>query len=222
MENTQNNLKILLVNKPLHWTSNDVIQKIKHKYHIKKIGHAGTLDPLATGLLILGINEGTKEINNLMLKEKVYLANIVFNYETDTNDNEGKVIAYQKKDIKLDEIIKSINHFKNEIYEQTPPIYSSVKINGVRAYKLARNNKNNIVINPKIVKLIDYKIISFKNNELVIELKTSKGFYVRSFARDLGRSLNNFANLTKLVRIQIGEYTINQSYKLEELDDILN
>ena len=114
MEKSQNNLKILLVNKPLHWTSNDVVQKIKHKYHIKKIGHAGTLDPLASGLLILGINQGTKEINNLMLMEKVYLANIVFNYETDTNDNEGKIVSYQKKDIQLDKIIDALNKFKNE------------------------------------------------------------------------------------------------------------
>ncbi len=222
MENSQNNLKILLVNKPLHWTSNDVVQKIKHKYHIKKIGHAGTLDPLASGLLILGINQGTKEINNLMLMEKVYLANIVFNYETDTNDNEGKIVSYQKKDIQLDKIIDALNKFKNEIYEQVPPIYSSVKINGKRAYELARSSKDNIVINPKIVKLIDYKIISFKNNELIIELKTSKGFYVRSLARDLGRAVGNFANLTKLVRTQIGEYKIEQSYKLENLDEIFN
>lgn len=222
MENAQNNLKILLVNKPLHWTSNDVVQKIKHKYHIKKIGHAGTLDPLASGLLILGINDGTKEINKLMLMEKVYIANIVFNYETDTNDNEGKVVSYKNKDIELDEIIKSLDKFKNDIYEQVPPIYSSIKINGTRAYKLARLSNNDIKINPKIVKLIDYKIISFKNNELIIELKTSKGFYVRSLARDLGRAVNNFANLTKLVRTQIGEYKIEQSYKLENLDEIFN
>lgn len=222
MENTQNNLKILLIDKPIHWTSNDIVQKIKHKYHIKKIGHAGTLDPLASGLLILGIDKGTKEINNLMLMEKVYLANIVFNYETDTNDNEGKVIAYEKKEISLDDIIKALDNFKNNTYEQTPPIYSSVKINGVRAYKLARNAKNNILINPKIVKLIDYKIISFKNNELIIEIKTSKGFYVRSLARDLGRAVNNFANLTKLTRTQIGKYKIENAHKLDDLDEIFN
>lgn len=222
MENVQNNLKILLVNKPLHWTSNDVVQKIKHKYHLKKIGHVGTLDPLASGLLILGINQGTKEINKLMLMEKVYIANIVFNYETDTNDNEGKVISYENKDIKLNEVINALDKFKNEIYEQVPPIYSSIKINGTRAYKLARLSNDDIKISPKMVKLIDYKIISFKNNELIIELKTSKGFYVRSLARDLGRAVNNFANLTKLVRTQIGEYKIEHSYKLEDLDEIFN
>ncbi len=209
---------ILLVDKPKHWTSNDVIRKFKAITKIKKVGHSGTLDPLATGLLLLGYNSGTKKLNTIIDYYKVYIATIHFNYETDTYDSEGKIINYKYKNINIDKIKDSLEYFKNSQYFQTPPKFSAIKIQGKKAYELARNNVNFKIV-PKLVKLIDYKIISYQFNELIIELKVSKGFYIRSFCHDLGIHLDNYANLAGLIRTQIGDYLLKDAIKLENINE---
>lgn len=213
--------ELLLVDKPKHWTSNDVVKKVKSIIKVKKIGHAGTLDPLASGLLILGINKGTKLLNNLLLDTKTYLATIHFNYYTDTNDSEGQIQEYQYKDINLDDIKKELNSFKNSEYHQFPPKYSAIKINGQKAYDLARKNVD-FKIDSKVVKLINYNIISYVDKELIVEITVSKGFYVRSFAYDLGIKLNNFANLANLVRTKIGEHSLKEAHTIKEIYDLYN
>ena len=216
--NLTNNKNIILVNKPKHWTSNDVVRKVKNILKVKKIGHAGTLDPLATGLLILGVNSGTKQLNDLLTYKKSYIATIHFNYYTSTYDSEGEVLEYQKKEIQLSDIKKVLDIWMQVDYFQYPPKFSAIKINGKKAYELARQNVD-FEIKPKLVKLLDYKIISFEHNELIIEIEVTKGFYVRSFAYDLGKKLDNFACLAGLIRNKIGEFKLEEAYDIQDLYD---
>ena len=216
--NIQMNKNIILVNKPKHWTSNDVVRKTKNILKVKKIGHAGTLDPLASGLLILGVNSGTKQLNDLLTYKKSYIATIHFNYYTTTYDMEGDVVEYAKKDIKLEDIKKVLDAWVNADYAQYPPKYSAIKINGKKAYELARKNVE-FEIKPKDVKLLGYKIINFANNELIIEINVTKGFYVRSFAYDLGKRLDNYACLADLVRNKIGDCNLEQALEINDLYD---
>lgn len=213
-----NNKNILLINKPKHWTSNDVIRKFKKVTKIKKVGHSGTLDPLASGLLILGYNNGTKELNTIITNDKKYIATIHFNYKTETLDSEGIIINYSNKKIELNSIINSLDNFLKIDYYQEPPKYSAIKINGYKAYDLARRNIS-FEIPKKLVKLYDYKIISYIDKELIIELHVSKGFYIRSFCRDLANSLDTYGNLANLIRTNIGEYQLIDAINIEEINE---
>lgn len=208
---------ILLINKPLNWTSNDVVKKIKSITKQKKVGHAGTLDPLATGLLIIGINSGTKKLNNLLLSQKEYRAEIKFGYSTKTYDSEGEVTYSIKNIPKIEQIIQILDDLKKE-YLQTPPIYSAIKINGKKSYELARQNKT-IELKSRKVELIDYDIIEFNDNVLKLNIIVSKGFYVRSLAHDLGILTNSAAFLSNLERTQIGDYSLNDAIRIEEIYD---
>lgn len=208
---------IFIVNKPINWTSNDVIKKIKYATKPRKIGHGGTLDPLASGVLVIGVNEGTKLLNNHLMSNKKYLAEITFGYSTETFDAEGKITNEKVMDIKIEDIILNIEKLVQN-YDQMPPIYSALKYNGKPLYKYARENIE-VVIETRNVKLIDYKIDNFTNNKLLIEITTSKGFYVRSFANDLGIMLGGFATLTKLVRTASGDYIIKDALTIEEAID---
>ena len=213
-----NKNNILLINKPKHWTSNDVIRKFKSITKIKKVGHSGALDPLASGLLLLGYNNGTKLLNKIINDDKVYIATIHFNYETNTLDSEGVIINYKYEQIPINNIINSLEHFLKIEYYQIPPKFSAIKINGKKAYELARNNID-FEIKPKLVKLYNYNIISYENNELIIELSVSKGFYIRSFCRDLGSHINNYANLANLVRTKIGDFKIEDAIEIKDLNE---
>lgn len=207
---------LLLVNKPKYWTSNDVVKKIKGILKAKKVGHAGTLHPLATGLLILGINDGTKRLGELLLNDKTYIATITFGYQTATYDAEGEVLATSNVIPNLTEIKMVLNNFKESAYFQTPPAYSAIKINGKKAYELARANKE-FEIKPRQVILHDFKILNYKENELILELNVSKGFYIRSLAYDLGLKCNSLATLTNLNRIKIGSFSLSQALEIKDV-----
>ena len=213
--------ELLLVDKPKHWTSNDVIRKIKSITKVKKIGHAGTLDPLATGLLIVGLNSGTKLLSNLITSSKKYFVVIHFGYYTNTLDSEGEVLDFKNTTISFLDLVNVLDGFVSNKYLQTPPKFSAILINGVKAYKLARNNID-FEIKSKEVQLFSYKIINFANNELMIEIDVSKGFYVRSFAYDLGLKLNSYGNVAELKRISIGDFLLADAYKIEEIYDLYN
>ena len=206
--------KIILIDKPKNWTSNDVVQKIKCACKFKKIGHAGTLDPNATGLLILAYDESTKKLNNLFLDQKQYLCSIKFGIETDTGDITGKIIYTDLKNIDLgNEIVMSIlqNFLKNYKF-QKPHKYSAIKINGKKAYEYARDNIE-VDIKEKPINFINYEIISIDNNNKTIELliDVSKGFYVRSFCMDFAKQLNTVATLINLRRIKSGCYNVKDA-----------
>lgn len=209
--------EILLIDKPINWTSNDVIRKIKKITNQKKVGHAGTLDPLATGLLVIGINSGTKKLNNLLNSTKEYYAEIQFGFATTTYDLEGEIIS-KTQNIPTIELIQETLEKLKKSYLQKPPLYSAIKINGNKAYELARQNKQ-IELEPRKVELIYYDIIDFNDNILKIKLNVSKGFYIRSLAHDLGLMNDSSSCLINLRRTRIGDYTINEAIRIEEVYD---
>ncbi len=193
----------LNINKPPGYTSHDIVAILRKSLGIKKIGHSGTLDPFATGVLIIGINDATRLFEYLP-KDKAYIAEILFGIETDTNDTTGSII--NKSDYKPDveEIKKKLALFTGTI-QQKPPIYSAIKINGKRAYKLARKNEiTTDSINEKTVEIFSIDFISYTQDKLKLKIHCSNGTYIRSIARDLGTSLNTYAVLSSLERTQIG------------------
>lgn len=210
------------INKPLGMSSNQAIQYIKKRTNIKKIGHAGTLDPLATGVLVIGVNWGTKHLNNLTFDNKQYLVDIEFGYETNTLDIEGNITSKTNNIPTFDNIqnILSSNIFSS--YMQVVPMFSAVKINGKELYKYARENLEIDNLPSKLVKLFNYKIIDYKNNVLTILIDVSKGFYVRSFARDLAYKLNSLAIVKSLKRLKSGEFSIDNAYELDEFINFYN
>lgn len=207
---------ILVVNKPKGLTSNDVVQIIKKKYNYKKVGHAGTLDPNASGVLVLGINEGTKLLSKLILDKKEYIATIQFGYSTDTYDLEGEKKLETNFKTNLESIKKVLNSINNnETFKQKPPIYSAIKINGKKLYEYARNNIS-VQINDRDVIIYEKDILNFdfESQILKIRLLVSKGFYIRSFANDLGILLNTYGTLIDLVRTKSGDFTIEQAINI--------
>jgi tRNA pseudouridine55 synthase len=209
---------IYIIDKPKGLTSNDVVQIIKRHFHYKKVGHAGTLDPNATGVLVIGYNAGTKLLTNLINHDKEYIADIQFGIQTDSYDITGKVVKTKPYDhIKLEHIKKTLDEFKNNDYWQTPPAFSAKKIKGQKLYELAHAQKTIPNIPPQLTKLIDYQIISYQNGVLKVKLTVSKGFYIRSLANDLGIKLNSYGVLTELQRTRSGEFDIKNSIPLDKL-----
>ncbi|MFZ8845986.1 MAG: tRNA pseudouridine(55) synthase TruB, partial [Candidatus Hydrothermia bacterium] len=207
----------ILINKPKNWTSYDVIRVLKKLFNVKKIGHSGTLDPFAEGLLIIGINRATKFIEFLMNLPKEYIAKIKFGIETDTLDIDGKIINCDNS-FKLNENVlqMAVDDFPRS-YEQIPPKFSAKKVDGSRAYELAREGKE-FELKPKLVSIYDLKIQSIDeaNNEAVFYLKVSSGFYVRSFARDLANRIGTFGYLLALKRIAIGNFKLENAHNIDD------
>ena len=178
----------LNVYKPINLSSFKALYKIKKKLNISKIGHAGTLDPLAEGVLPIAIGKTTKLISFISKSIKEYEFEIKWGLQTSTDDKEGEIIDHSSNIPNEREIVQKLKNFKGTI-SQTPPQASAIKINGIRAYKLFRNNKK-FEINSKFVELHDCQIIESKNNLTKMKILCGKGFYVRSFARDLALELN--------------------------------
>jgi len=215
---------VVLFNKPGGYTSNQIVNYFK-KLTKKKVGHGGTLDPLASGLLIIGIDEGTKELA-LFLKNsiKTYIAEIVLGYVSATYDREGKIQATNKPIPSIEKIKETLNLFIGEIY-QKPPLYSAIKIKGQPAYKLARKGIK-IELEPKKVEIYDLKILDFSENILKIETVVSSGTYIRSLANDLGEKLGCGAYLNNLLRKNImirrmtsyfEEFTVERALTFEDI-----
>lgn len=214
--------QLFIVDKPKNMTSNQVIQKIKYACKLKKIGHGGTLDPLATGVLIVGINKATKLLQSQLTANKVYVAEIAFGYQTTTYDLEGEITnRSENMKVRLEDINNVCNDWKENGYDQQVPIYSAVKQNGQELYKLARQGKTPIDTPFKSVQILTFKIVDLKDNVLVIEIEVSKGFYIRSFANDLGLKLNGYATLTELRRTKSGDFSIDDAYSIDAIIDKL-
>lgn len=209
---------IILVNKPKGISSFDVIRKLKKILKTKKIGHTGTLDPLATGLMLICIGKATKLASDLEAKNKVYLANFEIGYATDTYDIEGKRIAENLIDVSKDNLELSLKKFIGDI-KQVPPMYSAIKIDGNKLYHLAR--KGIEIERPERDVTIEYiKLLDFKDNKAKIETKVSKGCYIRSLIYDIGLDLGTYATMTELQRINVGEYSLTNSYTLEQMEEM--
>ena len=215
------NGQVLLINKPLNWTSFQVVNKIrwliKNKFGIKKIkvGHAGTLDPLATGLLIICTGKMTKKISSFQNQTKKYTGTFLIGSTTPSFDLETKPDnTFPVDHINKDLIINATKSFIGKI-KQKPPIYSAIKKDGKRLYESARIGEN-IEINDRDIEILDFNISRINMPHIDFEVECSKGTYIRALANDFGKKLNSGATLYKLNRTKIGEYSVNKSISIEE------
>ena len=213
--------QVLLFNKPLNWTSFDLVNKvrimIRSHFGLKKIktGHAGTLDPLATGLLILSTGSATKRIDEFMGLEKEYTATIHLGATTPSFDLETGVNEYFETSHISEELVRdALNRFTGE-QDQVPPLHSAKFIDGKRAYEYARKG-NDMKLDPVKVFIREIELISFNLPDIRVRMVCSKGTYIRSFARDLGLALGSGAYLSELTRTAIGSYRVEDAMDLEK------
>ena len=210
---------IIIVNKPKGITSFDVIRKLKKILKTKKIGHTGTLDPLATGIMLVCVGRATKLASDLEAKDKIYIADFDIGYATDTYDIEGKKIAKNIIEISKENLEQSIKKFIGNI-KQVPPMYSAIKIDGNKLYHLAR--KGIEVERPERDVTIEYiNLLDFKDNKAKIKTKVSKGCYIRSLIYDIGQDLGTYATMTALQRKQVGDYSLETSYTIEQIEEMV-
>ena len=209
--------EVLLLDKPLTWTSFDVVRKVKNALRPRKIGHAGTLDPLATGLLILCTGQKTKEIDQIQAQEKEYAGTFRLGQTTPSFDLETAVDAeLPYVHLTEAEIQAAVLPFLGKI-EQTPPLFSAVKVGGKRAYELARSGQE-AEIKPKTVEIKTFELTRIALPEVDFRVVCSKGTYIRSLARDLGAALGVGAHLTRLVRTRIGAYRLADAWTVAQLE----
>ena len=214
---TNNMQGAIIVNKAPNMTSRDVINILNKKFNTKSIGHTGTLDPIAEGVLVCLIGKYTKLTDILINHDKEYIASFKLGILTDTLDITGKILKEEKVNLTKEEIQKTILSFKGT-YNQEVPIYSAVKINGKKLYEYARNNEE-ITLPKREVNIYDIELLNIDNECLTIKTKVSKGTYIRSLIRDIGLKLNTNATMTKLIRTKLDKFTIEESYTLEDIQN---
>ncbi|MCX6222023.1 MAG: tRNA pseudouridine(55) synthase TruB [Bacteroidia bacterium] len=219
--------EILVLNKPLDWTSFDLVNKVRimlcrlMKIKKLKLGHAGTLDPKATGVMVLCSGKLTKQIDEIQADEKEYIALLKVgattpSFDLETEEDGQFATAHITRET-LENILPS---FVGAI-EQVPPAYSAIKVDGKRAYKLARKGKE-VELKSKMLVVREIELLRFEMPEIELRIVCSKGTYIRALARDIGNALNSGAYLIGLIRTRIGEYSIDQSLDLTELADMLS
>src|SRR4026209_329237 len=212
--------KVILIDKPLRWTSFDVIRKIRNLIRIKKVGHAGTLDPLATGLLIVCTGRVTKKLNEYMSQEKEYTGDLTLGAITPTYDLESE--PWNFKDISFittDNILNATKQFVGEIM-QVPPAHSAIKINGKRVYELARQGKE-VKIEPKKIIIKEFEITNIEMPVVSFRVVCSTGTYIRSLANDFGASLGCGAYLSSLCRTRIGDSKLDVAKSMQEWEEVI-
>ncbi|SEA21576.1 tRNA pseudouridine55 synthase [Porphyromonadaceae bacterium NLAE-zl-C104] len=219
--------EILYIDKPLHWTSFRVVRvvraKICRRLGIKKlkVGHAGTLDPLATGVMILCTGRKTKLIEALQAETKEYIAHVRLGATTPSFDLETEIDAeYPTTHITRKMVEDVLRRFTGTI-EQVPPVFSAVKVDGKRAYELARKNKD-IELKPKLLVIDDIELISYNMPDITIRVVCSKGTYIRALARDIGIALDSGAHLTGLRRTRVGDITVDNCLNMDDIDHFFN
>jgi len=220
--------EILCFDKPYGWTSFDLVSKVrgifKHRLKISKlkVGHAGTLDPLATGVLIICTGKATKNIDALQAHDKEYVATLKLGATTPSFDKETEEDAtYPTEHITREQIESVLQQFVGTI-EQIPPTFSAVKVNGKRAYKMARKGEE-VVLKPKILTIDEIELLSCNlPSQIVIRVVCSKGTYIRALARDIGLALHTGAYLTDLCRTRIGIYQLQNCLHISDFDEWLN
>lgn len=221
------NGEVLIFNKELNWTSFDLVSKVRNTLYKKtgvrkmKVGHAGTLDPLATGLMILCTGKATKQIETLQLQEKEYIANLRIgattpSFDMETEEDSNKDFSHVTKEL----LLSVLRKFEGET-EQVPPVFSAVKVKGKRAFEYARNGEE-LKLQPKKIVISELELISCDLPEVIIRIVCSKGTYIRSLARDIGIELNCGAYLTGLQRTRIGNYRIENAMTVNYFTEKLN
>lgn len=219
--------EILLFDKPLRWTSFDVVNRVRRLLcrflGVKKlkVGHAGTLDPLATGVMVVCTGKRTKDIEHFQYQTKEYIAEVKLGATTPSYDLEHPIDAeYPTDHITLNLVNEILPKFIGEIW-QVPPTYSAVKVNGVRAYDYARKGQE-VEIKPKLLVIDELELLNFENMTLKLRIVCSKGTYIRALARDLGEALHSGAHLISLRRTRVGEFKDSDCMTIQELENMIN
>lgn len=219
--------EILYIDKPLHWTSFDAVKRVRgtltRRLGVKrlKVGHAGTLDPLATGVMIVCTGKATKDIDNLQAGVKEYIATMALGATTPSFDLETQIDAtYPTEHITRELVEKTMLDFIGEI-QQVPPAFSACKVDGKRAYKMARKGQE-VELKPKLLVIDELELMEYAQNSLTVRVVCSKGTYIRALARDIGQALGSGAHLTALRRTRVGEVTIDRCMQVEEMIQMLN
>lgn len=216
---------VMVLDKPLHWTSADAVRKIKFRlqryFNLKniKVGHAGTLDPLATGILLICIGKATRSAESLQAERKEYIADICFGATTPSYDLEKEIDqTYPHNHVTRDLIESLLNELRGEI-DQIPPVFSAKLIDGKRAYELARAGKETEMKASRVT-IYDLQIVSYQNPNLKIAISCSKGTYIRSFARDIGVAAKSGAHLAGLIRSASGGFRVENALSMTEFEEI--
>ena len=210
--------QVLLINKPLRWTSFDVIKKIRNLIRIKKVGHAGTLDPLATGLLIVCTGKFTKKINEYMAQEKEYTGTFTLGATTATYDLESEPVNFKSfENISEQQIKNAAIQFIGEI-SQVPPAHSAIKQDGKRVYELARQGKD-VIMQPRKIIIKEFEITNIRLPFVHFKVVCSTGTYIRSLAFDFGNVLGCGAYLSSLCRTRIGDFSLDEAMSIEMFEE---
>ena len=210
---------IILIDKEKNVTSRDVVNELNKKFHTKKIGHTGTLDPIATGLLVICINKGCKLVNLLTNHDKTYIATVKLGIKTDTYDITGKVLEENHNyHLTKEELINALNSFKGK-YNQEVPLYSSIKVNGKKLYEYARSNIP-VTLPIHEVEIHDINLIDYNDDTFSFLVNVSKGTYIRSLINDIGNKLNIPMTMLDLRRTKVGDFDINNSKKIDDISEL--
>lgn len=210
---------ILSINKAKDMTSHDVVAILRRKLNMKKIGHTGTLDPMATGVLPICIGNATRLAEYIVEQGKSYVAELQFGLQTSTYDITGEIINKSDKTIfTKSEILNALESFVGEI-EQKPPIYSAIKVDGKKLYEYARENKE-VEIKSRKVSIYELELLDYSKDKCKIYIRCSKGTYIRSLINDLGIKLGTYATMTDLIRTSVGKFEIKDSIDISDIDNI--
>ncbi|MEE3342977.1 MAG: tRNA pseudouridine(55) synthase TruB [Bacilli bacterium] len=209
---------ILIIDKPKDYTSRDIVNIVSKKFNTNKVGHTGTLDPIATGVLVICLGKALKLTELLTSTYKEYIATMRLGIETDTLDITGEIL--KEKDvpnITKEDIINKLNNFKGYIKQEVPK-YSAVKVNGKKLYEYARAGID-VELPIREVEIKEIELLDFNDNEITFRCLVSKGTYIRSLIRDIGYSLDNYATMIELRRIKQGNFSIEQAYTIDDIDN---
>ena len=206
---------ILLIDKQPDWTSNDVVAKLKGILHQRRIGHSGTLDPMATGLLVVFVGRATRAVAFAEGHDKRYLAGLRLGITTDTQDITGTVLEEKNVSVSMEELDQALALFRGEI-QQVPPMYSAIKHQGRRLYDIARKG-GEVERKPRTITIHDLRLIGQQNGDWLLDVSCSKGTYVRTLCHDLGQTLGCGGCMSSLRRVQAGQFTVDQAVTLEQV-----
>lgn len=206
---------IILVDKPQGWTSHDVVGKLRGILHERRIGHSGTLDPMATGLLVVFVGRATRGVEFAEAHSKEYIAGLRLGIATDTQDITGNVLHETSQNVTENELKSVINDFLGDI-QQIPPMYSAIKVGGKKLYELARKGES-VERKPRTVNISKLELIGREENDFILDVGCSKGTYIRTLCNDIGEKLGCGGCMSSLRRVKAGRFSITDAHKIEEI-----
>jgi tRNA pseudouridine55 synthase len=209
---------IIIIDKPQEWTSNDVVSRLRRVFNTRRIGHGGTLDPMATGVLPVFVGRATRGVEFFEHAEKVYEATLRFGLTTDTEDITGRVLTETEVTLTEADVRNVLPKFRGDIL-QVPPMYSAIKVNGQKLYDLARKGRE-VERQPRPITIHELELLAFSGSEARLRVRCSKGTYIRTLCKDIGEALGCGGCMAALRRVEAGEYTLEGSIPLRQLLDI--